>query len=52
MTATVEQTGRFSDGRTIVLEENQRLLNSVTAEEWDRAGALITSSRAVFVIGN
>lgn len=53
MTATAEQvlTG-FSDGRRIVLDENERLLNSVAAEQWDRAGTLITSARAVFVIGN
>ncbi|MEU2006691.1 6-phospho-3-hexuloisomerase [Rhodococcus sp. NPDC019627] len=53
MTVTVEQTRtRFSDGRRIVLDENERLLNSVAAEQWDRAGSLITSARAVFVIGN
>ena len=53
MTVTVEQTRtRFSDGRRIVLDENERLLNSVAAEQWDRAGLLITSARAVFVIGN
>ncbi|QTJ67045.1 SIS domain-containing protein [Rhodococcus sp. ZPP] len=53
MTVTVEQTRtRFSDGRRIVLAENERLLNSVAAEQWDRAGSLITSARAVFVIGN
>lgn len=53
MTVTVEQTHtQFSDGRRIVLDENERLLNSVAAEQWDRAGALITSARAVFVIGN
>ncbi|MGW5153824.1 6-phospho-3-hexuloisomerase, partial [Rhodococcus koreensis] len=53
MTVTVEDTRtRFDDGRRIVLDENERLLNSVAAEQWDRAGALITSARAVFVIGN
>ncbi|MFC9557911.1 6-phospho-3-hexuloisomerase [Rhodococcus sp. NPDC056960] len=53
MTVTVEDTRtRFDDGRRIVLNENERLLNSVAAEQWDRAGALITSARAVFVIGN
>jgi 6-phospho-3-hexuloisomerase len=53
MTATVEQVQtRFSDGRRIVLDENERLLNSVAAEQWDRAGSLITNARAVFVIGN
>jgi 6-phospho-3-hexuloisomerase len=53
MTVTVQQTHtRFSDGRRIVLDENERLLNSVTAEQWDRAGSLITTARAVFVIGN
>jgi 6-phospho-3-hexuloisomerase len=53
MTVTVEQTRtRFSDGRRIVLDENERLLNSVAAEQWDRASLLITSARAVFVIGN
>ena len=53
MTVTVEQTRtRFSDGRRIVLDENERLLNSVAAEQWDRAGSLITTARAVFVIGN
>ncbi|TQC43790.1 SIS domain-containing protein [Rhodococcus sp. WS4] len=53
MTVTVEQTcTRFRDGRRIVLDENERLLNSVAAEQWDRAGALITTARAVFVIGN
>ncbi|MDT5316701.1 MAG: 6-phospho-3-hexuloisomerase [Mycobacterium sp.] len=53
MTATVEQVHtRFSDGRRIVLNENERLLNSVAAEQWDRAGSLITNARVVFVIGN
>ncbi|MFD9664278.1 6-phospho-3-hexuloisomerase [Rhodococcus sp. NPDC059968] len=53
MTATAEQTRTgFSDARRIVLEENQRLLNSVAGEHWDHAGSLITSARAVFVIGN
>ena len=53
MTATVPQSDtRFSDGRRIVLDENERLLNSVAAEQWDRAGSLITKARAVFVIGN
>ena len=53
MTVTVEDTRtRFHDGRRIVLDENARLLNSVAAERWDRAGLLITSARAVFVIGN
>lgn len=53
MTATVEQTRMgFSDGRRIVLEENERLLNTIAAEGWDHAGDLITSARAVFVIGN
>ena len=53
MTVTIEDTRtRFDDGRRIVLDENERLLNSVAAEQWDRAGALITSARAVFVIGN
>ncbi|MDT5127294.1 MAG: 6-phospho-3-hexuloisomerase, partial [Mycobacterium sp.] len=53
MTVTVLETDtRFSDGRRIVLDENERLLNSVAAEQWDRAGSLITTARAVFVIGN
>jgi 6-phospho-3-hexuloisomerase len=53
MTATVPQVGtRFRDGRRIVLDENERLLNSVAAEQWDGAGSLITNARAVFVIGN
>jgi 6-phospho-3-hexuloisomerase len=53
MTVTVEQTRtRFHDGRRIVLDENARLLNSVAAEQWDRAATVITSARAVFVIGN
>ncbi|MBJ8348253.1 6-phospho-3-hexuloisomerase [Antrihabitans sp. YC2-6] len=53
MTVTVEHTPiRFSDARQIVLRENQRLLDSVPTEAWDRAGSLITSARAVFVIGN
>jgi 6-phospho-3-hexuloisomerase len=53
MTATVPQADtRFSHGRRIVLDENERLLNSVAAEQWDRAGSLITNARAVFVIGN
>lgn len=53
MTATVaERSRRFSDGCRIVLDENERLLNSVAAEAWDRAGDLIVSARAVFVIGN
>ena len=43
---------RFDDGRRIVLEETDRLLNAVVAEHWDRAGHLITSARTVFVIGN
>lgn len=53
MTATVGQMStEFGDGRRIVLEENQRLLNSIAAEQWDRAGTVITSARAVFMIGN
>jgi 6-phospho-3-hexuloisomerase len=54
MTVTVLKTDtRFSDGRRIVLdEERERLLRSVAAEQWDRAGSLITNARAVFVIGN
>jgi 6-phospho-3-hexuloisomerase len=53
MTATVQQGDtRFSAGLRIVLDENERLLNSVAAEQWDRAGSLITAARAVFVIGN
>ncbi|WP_182262826.1 6-phospho-3-hexuloisomerase [Rhodococcus sp. UFZ-B548] len=53
MTAIVEQTPvKFSVGRQIVLEENHRLLNAVSAEAWDRAGVLITSSLAIFVIGS
>ncbi|MBC2640699.1 MULTISPECIES: 6-phospho-3-hexuloisomerase [unclassified Rhodococcus (in: high G+C Gram-positive bacteria)] len=53
MTVTVEQTRtRFHDGRRIVLDENARLLNSVAAEQWDRAATVITAARAVFVIGN
>lgn len=53
MTVTVAQTrARFSDGRRIVLDENERLLNSIAAEPWDRAGDLITSAHAVFVIGS
>ncbi|MFE5708865.1 6-phospho-3-hexuloisomerase [Rhodococcus koreensis] len=53
MTATFEQTStRFHDGRRIVLDENARLLNSIAAEQWDRAATVITSARAVFVIGN
>jgi 6-phospho-3-hexuloisomerase len=53
MTATVQQGDtRFSAGRRIVLDENERLLNSVAAEQWDCAGSLITAARAVFVIGN
>ncbi len=52
MTVTIEQTHiGFNDGRRIVLEENDRLLNAVAADEWDSAGALIRSARAVFVIG-
>ena len=35
-----------------MLDENERLLNSIAAEQWDRAGSLITNARAVFVIGN
>jgi hypothetical protein len=53
MTATVPRADtRFSDGRRIVLDENERLLNSIAADQWDRAGSLITNARAVFVIGN
>ena len=53
MTATVQQADtRFSAGLRIVLDENERLLNSVAADQWDRAGSLITTARAVFVIGN
>ncbi|WP_328814258.1 6-phospho-3-hexuloisomerase [Rhodococcus sp. NBC_00297] len=43
---------RFSDGRRIVLSENQQLLNSVDTDTWDNAGYLITSARSVFVIGS
>ncbi|MFE5707482.1 hypothetical protein [Rhodococcus koreensis] len=35
-----------------MLDENARLLNSIAAEQWDRAATVITSARAVFVIGN
>lgn len=42
----------FSAGRRIVLDENERLLNAIQPGQWDRAGQLITSARAVFVIGN
>ncbi len=53
MTVTVEETRtRFNDGRRIVLDENERLLNSVDSVQWDRTGELITSARSVFVIGN
>lgn len=53
MTVSAPQTHtRFRDGRRIVLEENTRLLNSVATEHWDRAGTLITSARAIFVIGS
>jgi 6-phospho-3-hexuloisomerase len=53
MTVTVEETRtRFNDGRRIVLDENERLLNSVDSAQWDRSGELITSARSVFVIGN
>lgn len=53
MTVTVVQArARFNDGRRIVLAENERVLNSIAAEQWDRAGELITSAHAVFVIGN
>ncbi|RZI53767.1 MAG: SIS domain-containing protein [Pseudonocardia sp.] len=53
MPVNVEKTPvEFSVGRSIVLEENQRLLNAVATEAWDRAGVLITTARAVFVIGN
>lgn len=53
MTATVQQAQiRFSDGRRIVLDENERLLNSVAAEQWDRAGSLIMGGGSVFAIGN
>ena len=53
MTIAVERTRtRFSDGRRIVLDENNRLLNSLAADQWDRAGDLISSASAVFVIGN
>ena len=53
MTVNVAQKRTtFSDARRMVLDENWRLLNSVAAEQWDRAGDLITSARAVFVIGN
>lgn len=54
MTITDQQaTGTdFSTARSIVLQENERLLNAVQAEQWDRAGQLLTNARAVFVIGN
>ena len=47
MTVTVEQTRtRFSDGRRIVLDENARLLNSIAAEQWDRAGLSVDEATA------
>lgn len=53
MTAIAKETGAgFNDARRIVLDENERLLNSVSPAQWDRAGSLITTARSVFVIGN
>ncbi|HWC22998.1 MAG TPA: 6-phospho-3-hexuloisomerase [Flexivirga sp.] len=54
MTITEQQaTGTdFSTARSIVLQENERLLNAVQPDQWDRAGQLLTNARAVFVIGN
>lgn len=53
MTDTVAPSRtRFGAGRAIVLDETRRLLNSVDEESWERAAALITGARAVFVIGS
>jgi 6-phospho-3-hexuloisomerase len=53
MTETVKLTAaRFSDGRRIVLDETQRLLNCLDVECWDRVGALVVDARSVFVIGS
>ncbi|ALU73473.1 3-hexulose-6-phosphate isomerase (plasmid) [Rhodococcus erythropolis R138] len=52
MTVDVEQVPvGFNEGRRIVLRENARLLNAVAADEWNEAGSLIRSARAVFAIG-
>jgi 6-phospho-3-hexuloisomerase len=52
MTISVERTrARFSDGCRIVLDENQRLVNSLTADRWEEAGRMMTTADAVFVTG-
>ena len=53
MTETVEPLlAKFSDGCRIVLEETRRVMTSLDEEDWNRAAALITGARSVFVIGN
>ncbi|GGF99777.1 6-phospho 3-hexuloisomerase [Rhodococcoides trifolii] len=53
MTTTVEKTDSgFSDSRKTVLDETGNLLNSVDADQWNRAGAVVLGARSVFVIGN
>lgn len=53
MTSTITETSRsFTSAREIVITENTQLLGAVDAAEWDAAGQLITSARAVFLIGN
>ncbi len=49
---TGETPTSFDVGRTVVMEENQRLSVSTDHESWDRAALTITSARAIFVIGN
>ncbi|WP_416566256.1 6-phospho-3-hexuloisomerase [Nocardia testacea] len=52
MTSTAEAITTFEDGRRVVLEENERLLNGIASDEWDRAGRRIIAARAVFAIGS
>ncbi|MGV9638517.1 6-phospho-3-hexuloisomerase [Nocardia rhamnosiphila] len=52
MTSTAEAITTFEDGRRVVLEENERLLNGIASDDWDRAGRRIIAARAVFAIGS
>lgn len=49
---TENDDAQFSDGCRIVLEETRRVMASVDDGDWNRAAALITGARSVFVIGN
>ncbi|AQA06023.1 3-hexulose-6-phosphate isomerase [Mycobacterium sp. MS1601] len=53
MNRTVERGQvSFSDARRTVLDENERLLESLDDEGWEHFGEVLSQGRAVFVIGS